>query len=298
MGKLYITADDFGIDLDRDIGICVLAIFNVINSISIIVTNEGSYQRIRRLISIIRKCNPNIELGLHINLTDPQLSLFNLTEICRKENHLSVSNSKILFYENSILNNIEFYKVRSEIDNQLRIYTNIIGRLPNHVDGHNHCHITNVAIFSYLHDLCRKYNIHRIRIPREKLNIKEFLKYKKVYDIELDKDLLYLIRTMRENALSDILLYESLCKKLTKESSCFCALCKEYEFFGTTYGHIRKIKYLIENIHTSSGIQELMIHPGFYWPLIKHNTPFSNLDRQRELFNIIVAKIYWRLNVL
>ena len=63
--KLIINADDFGIDIDRDIGIAYGVIKGYITSVSVITTNKiGIIRKI--LINIIRK---RASVGIHINLT-------------------------------------------------------------------------------------------------------------------------------------------------------------------------------------------------------------------------------------
>ncbi|WP_239773040.1 ChbG/HpnK family deacetylase [Mammaliicoccus sp. I-M36] len=286
MKNLIINADDFGFDVDRDLGIVFLASTKCISSISVIVTNQKSYRRIKKLIKLVKFLSPSVTVGLHLNLTDCKL----LT--CRQEDICDISkiydNPKITFWYHTTKNTYNITNIKMEIKKQIDLFYKLFNFYPHHIDGHNHCHISNTEIFNKLIEIANIYNIRNVRFPNEKLNDYKLAKINKDYKNFLLHNLKpeFLAPRMMTNPLYDIYLYRNCCININSSIS-------HIEFLGTVYGHIRTYKFLTESIKDAcdNNTYELMVHPGFYCPFIfKHSVPFSNIERLQELINLIKLK--------
>lgn len=88
--KLIINADDFGIDVDRDLGIAFGVLAGNITSVSVVVTNGVSWFR-KKLVHLIYT---KASVGIHVNLTDNPLSKYLMEDLCleqfpyKKKTHL------------------------------------------------------------------------------------------------------------------------------------------------------------------------------------------------------------------
>ncbi|PRZ12686.1 YdjC-like protein [Laceyella sediminis] len=287
MKKLVVNADDVGIDWDRDIGIGIGVWFRAISSISVVVTNPASHSRIQRLARWIRKFRPRVSIGLHLNLTDEPFCTCTLESILERE--IGFDHPKVAFWKSAIQQNINLSNISREISAQLQQFQRLFSFQPTHLDGHNHCHIAHPLIFQ---EICTQYNSH-IRIPNESL-LKENLQTL-LSNLELEKDYfscegkqnpLLWAHTMRESPISDLLLY--------RYSSSLLSPISAKKFIGSIYGHIRTYSFLKKNLQQSfesTDILELMVHPGFYFP-VPHSTWFSNKERLQELWNLVRLQRY------
>ncbi len=275
--KLIINADDFGIDIDRDIGIAYGVIKGYITSVSVITTNKiGIIRKI--LINIIRK---RASVGIHINLTDNPLIAFNLENLISKE--YNYKKSKFSFWRNSINNTINIKNIKKEIYKQLTKFVKEYKFFPNHIDGHNHCNIFNKEIEKIFEEISDKYRIH-LRIPYEKLedfddksirNNEFFNDYYKFKNKNItDKDII-------EN-LEYFFKYDMYINNYFSDKNCKKDMIN---YIGTMYGYFREPNILYNQLlkFSDNDIIQIMVHPGFFWKIIKHKTPFSNKDRLLEL---------------
>lgn len=284
--KVIINADDFGIDFDRDFGIFLAALFGLVSSVSVIVTNKIScFQKI--MISIMKR---KISVGLHVNLTDNPLTMFNTDDLyIHKYNFVK---PKYIFWKNCLENSILLENIELEIASQFNIFVNKFGFIPNHIDGHNHCNIFNKQINDIFTDYAKKYNIH-LRIPYENIT-----KYDKtiISDNTLFNDFVF-FKCKKNFSLNDVLKnYELFFKYDFVLYNCLCdiyCLKDNIKFIGSIYGYFRKSKVLYQQIikFNKDECVQIMVHPGFYFPFMKHKTLFSNFDRVKEFL------VLWRFNI-
>lgn len=280
--KLIINADDFGIDIDRDFGIFYGVMNGYITSVSIVVTNKIGLIR-KMLVWMMRK---KASIGIHINLTDNPLVKYNMEEIC--DINYEYERRKYVFWKNSIDNKLNINKIKEEIEEQFDRFMKEYGFIPNHIDGHNHCNIFNKEVEKIFEEISKIYSIH-LRIPYEDLNkfdksLLENNEYFNEYYMlkeEVDKD------TINNNLdyffKYDMYLYNYMCIK-----NCI----KDINYIGTMYGYFRDSKVLIDQLlqFDKKDCVQVMTHPGFYWRFIKHNTKFSNKDRNIELKSLKALK--------
>ena len=284
--KVIINADDFGIDFDRDLGIFFAVLLGHVSSVSVVVTNKIScVQKI--MVRIMRK---KISVGLHVNLTDNPLIIFNADELCIHK--YDFSKPKYNFWRNCLENNIITKKIESEIKAQFDTFVNEFGFIPNHLDGHNHCNIFNKKVNNIFVDYSKKCGIH-LRIPYEIitkfdeeiiLNSNMF----KELDFFRQKDRITLNEIVEKCDLFfkyDFILYNYLCDIYNLDD--------DINFIGSIYGYFRKNSILYQQImhFEEDNIVQIMVHPGLYFPFIKHKTAFSNYDRFKEFLSLCKLSI-------
>lgn len=294
--RIIINADDAGIDWDRDLGIMIGIAMKKISSVSVLITDRKAYPRLKRMIQYSKVFNKKASFGLHLNLTDEHLLTCKLSELC--EDYDAQEHPKVVFWRNAIQKKVDLRKIKREMEVQFERFYEVFGMWPTHIDGHNHCHITNPEIFSMVMKMAEKYCVSRVRFPDEEILDRQVMQLHNTYTqvvgaspepVALSSvehfnitDAVNMVDTMRKSPLSDILLYRYACSKLQAETG--------HKFLGTVYGHYRTIPELMEQINHiqkkgDTMAVELMVHPGIYLP-VRHNTWFSNLERQKELINL------------
>ncbi len=73
---------------------------------------------------------------------------------------------------------------------------------------------------------------------------------------------------------------------------CITKCSKDIKFNRTNYGYYRKPEILKKQLikFKKNAIIQIMTHPGFYWKMISHKTPFSNNDRVEEYRSLKILK--------
>ena len=275
--RLIINADDFGLDIDRDLGILWGVIRGYITSVSVIITPQCSTIR-KILIWIIRK---KASVGIHINLTDKPLVRYDPSELFSIP--YKMDRAKFCFWRNALTNTLNIEKCREEISIQLDQFEKNYRFKPTHIDAHNHCNIFNPLLNETFQNEARQRNIP-LRIPYECAAWipSAWKEYWGCDDLEAFYTRSVDFINMKDQQYSflfshDTELYNYLCVHNGFE----CGI----PFIGSTYGYFRTKEYLIAQLELIPAEQsvQLMVHPGFYFPWIKHRTPFSNKDRLDEL---------------
>lgn len=292
--KIVMNADDFGVDIDRDIGILWGVLTKRITSVSVIVTNKiGTLRKI--MIKVMKK---KADIGIHINLTDNPLIHYSIEELCNNT-ICKYEKSKFQFWENSIKNELNLNKIKEEIYIQIDMFKKKYKFNPQHIDGHNHCNIFNAEVEKIFEKISKNREIF-LRIPYEQYNneeLKEILKQKDYNElikiqreIKLEND--YVIKNFNKLCDYDMLLNNINCIRNCKER------LSKVTFIGTLYGYSKDYNYFIKKIEKvgKNAIVTTMFHPGFYFKFIKHKTKFSNKDRIEELKNLKKIKKYCKIN--
>lgn len=274
--KVIINADDFGIDIDRDIGIFLGVIKGYITSVSVVVTNRIGLLR-KLMIKIMRT---KASIGIHINLTDDNLINYRVNDVCYYCYHYN--KTKYSFWRNAIENTINITKIREEIKCQIDKFYSNYNFFPEHIDGHNHCNIFNKGIEKLFEKISLEHKIH-LRIPYENIDLfdkrlisnnnffKEFYKFS---EDEIDDEVL---RSNYDYFFKyDMYLNNYMCIRNCKKDN--------IKYIGTMYGYFRKLDVLWNQLmkFNNNDVIQIMTHPGFYWKFIKHKTIFSNNDRVNE----------------
>jgi predicted glycoside hydrolase/deacetylase ChbG (UPF0249 family) len=132
---LIICADDYGINSKVNEAIIDLLQKRKINATSVMVYGVGLHD-----LKIIK--HNNCSIGLHFDLTE-------LAHSSKYKNNLY----KLIF--DCMTNRLDTNCIAMELESQLRIFIDIFGFLPDHIDGHQHIHaLPNIRhiIFKILRD--------------------------------------------------------------------------------------------------------------------------------------------------
>ncbi len=127
-----LCADDYGLSYGVSVGILKALSAGVLTAVSAIVTGARWPAMGRELV----RNDPDADLGLHLNLT-----------LGRPLGPMAAFAPKGLFppvsalARQSFLGRLPVDEIRDEIDRQLDRFEAVIGRPPDHVDGHHHVHM-------------------------------------------------------------------------------------------------------------------------------------------------------------
>lgn len=129
---IALCADDYGLSYGVSVGILKALSAGVLTAVSAIVTGARWPAMGRELV----RNDPDADLGLHLNLT-----------LGRPLGPMATFAPKGLlppvnaFVRQSVLGRLPVDEIRAEIDRQLDRFEAVVGRPPDHIDGHHHVHM-------------------------------------------------------------------------------------------------------------------------------------------------------------
>lgn len=123
---ILLCADDFGLSPGISDGILKLARMHRLSAVSCMVNTESFVLAAPQLLSL----KDQVQIGLHFNLTDGYL--------LSKVNQPVFSLKKLLLKTHLNLMDAAFLK--AELNAQLDRFIDVMGRLPDFIDGHQHIH--------------------------------------------------------------------------------------------------------------------------------------------------------------
>lgn len=130
--QVALCADDYGLSFGVSVGIQKALSAGRLTAVSAIVTGARWPAMGRDLV----RNDPDADLGLHLNLTLGR-PLGPMTTLAPEGKLPPVS----VVIRQSILGRLPLGEIRAEIDRQLDRFEAVIGRPPDHVDGHQHVHM-------------------------------------------------------------------------------------------------------------------------------------------------------------
>eukprot|EP00823_Brevimastigomonas_motovehiculus_P004893 TRINITY_DN334_c1_g3_i1.p1 TRINITY_DN334_c1_g3~~TRINITY_DN334_c1_g3_i1.p1 ORF type:complete len:416 (-),score=132.62 TRINITY_DN334_c1_g3_i1:345-1592(-) len=190
---LIINADDFGYEPERDDGIIDGFTKGVITSTSVLVNRRNAKLAIEKL----QKLKIDLPMGLHFNLTEGSaltddrpfpgkhefwelaLSSFSSLSASSTPSLLSSSSTSSSSSSSSNLTNISqsvlsLDGVEKELVAQIHMFQKLTGRLPTHIDGHNHIHVAP-GVCEVVAKVMKMYKITKTRIPIETVSLETML---------------------------------------------------------------------------------------------------------------------------
>lgn len=129
--KIILCADDYALSPGVSRAIRHLVLQKRVSATSIMVTSHGWEKDAEAL----KQLNADIDIGLHITLTD-QTSLSNMPTMAPKKQLPTVGS----LLKNSIFGQINKSEIRGEIEQQIAAFQSVMGRFPDYLDGHHHVH--------------------------------------------------------------------------------------------------------------------------------------------------------------
>jgi len=159
--KVIFNADDFGIS--QGVNAAIFEAYNdgILNAASLMVNQKYATQAIELSTKM-----PNLDLGLHVNLTNeyPALDASKIPLLTGKDGKFKNGFLKLLLF--SIFKpKMLREEVRAEMEAQI-IKAQQMGVQLKHIDSHRHVHMIPL-IFKVMLELKEKYGIKRIRVINE-----------------------------------------------------------------------------------------------------------------------------------
>ncbi len=238
MKKFVLNADDLGKSEFHNNAVIEGYREGFLKSASLMANMPYFEDAVKRVI----KPNPNLAIGVHLNIIEGYALNKNLTTLCFKNGEFKNSYINILLKSNNkrFLKEVEM-EFRSQIELVLEETT------PSHIDSHVHTHsIPN--IFNIVSKLADEYKIKQIRTQNE---IPYFVKGKIL---------------LPQNIIKNILLnYFSLINKKTAKK--YSLNTNDY-LIGVCYTGMMNDKTIYEGlkkIKKENTVSEALIHPCLYF---------------------------------
>ena len=239
MKRLIVNADDFGLDENINNGIIKGYRDGFITSTSIMPNATYFKQAVK-----LAKENPQLGIGIHLTLVGGLKPLTDLVKV------KTLVDSKGLFYSNYIffikkyfLGKINKDEIRKELEAQILSVLNEELNV-THVDSHQHLHVLP-GITEIVIDLCKKYNIKRIRLPLESMCVAEKTNF---FDLK---------RQIGKGGLN-------ICSLLAKNLFDKNDFLYPKHFFGMLDGgNLNRENIAAFLKEAKNGTNEIMTHPGF-----------------------------------
>ncbi|CAH1802083.1 unnamed protein product [Owenia fusiformis] len=156
--KLIINADDFGYCTDRNRGILEAFKDGAITSATVLINARDTSE------AITIATQHNIPIGLHLNLTEGYPVSVTSRSLTDPSSGAFLGKSGIR--EALLENKINFDEVKDEIEEQIKLFVDLKGELPTHMDGHQHVQVLP-GICGTLAECMVKYGIKKTRVPYE-----------------------------------------------------------------------------------------------------------------------------------
>lgn len=159
--KIIFNADDFGISRGVNQAISEAARDGILNSASVMVNQKYAAEAVA-----IKQELPNLELGLHVNLTNeyPAADPCELPLLVGSDHKFKNGFVKLMllsFFKTKAFKEQVYKEVEAQILKAKKLGIDI-----KHIDSHRHVHMIP-AVFSVFKELMQKYNITRVRTIKE-----------------------------------------------------------------------------------------------------------------------------------
>ncbi|XP_054629421.1 carbohydrate deacetylase [Dunckerocampus dactyliophorus] len=132
---LVVTGDDFGYCPKRNQGIVDCFLAGGISSVSLLVNASAAKQA-----SDLAKRH-SIPIGLHANLTEGIPVCQDLRQTSTLTNECGFFHGKMGFRQALERHQLSMEQVEQELRDQIRLFQELTGHLPHHMDGHQHVHV-------------------------------------------------------------------------------------------------------------------------------------------------------------
>lgn len=166
MNRLIINADDFGIHTEVNQAVIEACEKGVLTSTSLLATGPAFDEA----VALARQC-PKLGVGIHLCLVGslpPVLSPEEVPSLVTDEGLVPESYSEVI--KRICQGKLDYGQVYRELDAQMEKIL-ATGLTITHVDSHQHLHVLP-QIWCIVQSLMVKYNLHRLRIPREAYTFK------------------------------------------------------------------------------------------------------------------------------
>lgn len=233
--KKIFNADDFGISHGVNAAIIQAHREGILNSTSLMVNQKYAKEAIEAA-----KQMPDLEVGLHINLTNEKPAANSEALSLLVDDSGKLKNGFVnllllsLLHPKKLAEQVEI-EVRAQIEKYLQS-----GLKLNHLDSHRHVHLIPV-IFKVVRKLAKEYGVMRIRVMNENV-----------------------FNTVKQNSSKSYLIDGGIIKYFLLRFLCFWNRYKSDTYFYTILYTCKISADLFKNVKIPHGYTavEIMIHPG------------------------------------
>ncbi len=233
--KKIFNADDFGISRGVNAAIIKAHTEGILNSASLMVNQKYAAEAVAAA-----KNMPNLEMGLHLNLTneEPAANPQDIPLLVGNDGKLKNGFVNLLLL--SLLKPREF-KRQAEIEIRAQAAKYAATGLPFcHIDGHRHVHLIP-AVFKIVRQIQEEYHIARVRVMNENI-----------------------FNTIRQNRAKSWLFDGGVIKYAILRTLCWWNGYQSDVYFYTILYTCKISRAQFENVKIPHGYSavEVMIHPG------------------------------------
>lgn len=268
--KKIFNADDFGISKGVNTAVVKAHKEGILNSTSLMINQKYAKEAIESA-----KQMPDLEVGLHINLTneEPAANPADIPLLVNENGKFKNGFVNLLllsFFHPKELAAQSEIEIRAQIKNYLQS-----GLKLAHLDSHRHVHLVP-AIFKVVRKLQQEFGVERVRVMNENA-----------------------INTIRQNTSKSYLFDGGIIKYVLLRFLCFWNGYKSDVYFYTILFTCKISSEQFENVKIPDGYKavEIMIHPGL--PEIDKQYPEDVWDdnilspwRKTELQTLLNKKVY------
>ena len=183
---LIVNADDLGRTVGINDGIFEAYARGIVRSATLMVGFDAARDAARRLAD-----HPGLGVGLHVTLTGsrPTLPPTRVRSLVDAEGQLPRKPAQISGFDPA--------DVRAEVQNQLRLFRELTGCFPTHLDSHHHSH-RNPIVLNALIEIAKA---HRLPIRRSSTEIAERLRAEEIRTTTLFTELFFAQDATKETLL-------------------------------------------------------------------------------------------------
>lgn len=133
--KLVVTGDDFGYCPRRNQGIVECFQAGGISNVSLLVNASAA----KEAADLAKR--HHIPIGLHANLSEGSPACHSLQQVSTLINQHGFFHGKMGFRQALERGQLSMKQVELELGAQVRLFKELTGHLPHHMDGHQHVHV-------------------------------------------------------------------------------------------------------------------------------------------------------------
>jgi hypothetical protein len=132
--RIWLCADDFGISNAVNTAIRDLVVRGRLNSTSVLVAAPSFHRSEAASLDALNSIAPRVAIGLHVALTAPFRPVSQGFQPVREGAFLPLAAT----FRHAVMHRFERDALLAEITGQIQAFTDMFGRAPDFVDGHQH----------------------------------------------------------------------------------------------------------------------------------------------------------------
>src|SRR5271165_6513524 len=137
MRRIWLCADDYGISPAVDMAIRDLVVRGRLNATSVLVAAPNCHRSEAVALDALNSAAPRVAIGLHVALTAPFWPLSRDFTPLQGGTFMPLATT----VRHAIFRRFHDAALAAEIASQVQSFTQLFGRAPDFIDGHQHVHL-------------------------------------------------------------------------------------------------------------------------------------------------------------